>query len=132
MSKIPSPHFQIESFFNLLFDNFFFYYFFLTQDIYFFLFIYLFFLTNKTKTKTHTHTHSHKKKDKRKQDEITRSRPTPFSFWMEYQSIIWSMGCHFFNNLSLLELVNSFSISLIFLIVIIKLLKFNCLLFLVL
>ena len=96
-----------------------------------------FFLTNKTATRTtkhaHTHTNTKKKKEKkRKWDEITCSRPPAFSFQTEYQSIIWSIGQHFFNNLSLLELVNSFSVSLIFLIVIIKLLKFNCLVFLVL
>ena len=39
---------------------------------------------------------------------------------------------HFFNNFSLLELINSFSISLIFLIVILKLSKFNYLVFLAL
>ena len=70
------------------------------QDIYFI------FLTNKTKTRTHTHTYTKKRQKKRKRDEITHSRPSPFSFWTEYQSIIWSMGCHFFNNLSLFELVD--------------------------
>ena len=71
-----------------------------------------------------------KKKRKRKRDEITHSRSTPFSLWTEYQSILWSIGCDFFNNLSLLELVNCFSISLIFLIVIFKWSKFNSLVFL--
>ena len=61
---------------------------------------------------------------------INHSRPLSFSLWKEYQSIMWSTGCHFFNNFSLLKLVNSFSNSLIFLIVIFKLSKFNCLVFL--
>ena len=87
------------------------------------------FFNKKTTTTTTT-----AKQWKRRRDEITCSCPSPllFSFWTEYQSVIWSIGCHFFNNLSLLELVNSFSISLIFLIVIFKLSKFNCLVFLAL
>ena len=85
--------------------------------------------TNKEKQ---TNKQTNKTKPKRKQDEITRSRHPSFSFWTEYQSIIWSIECHFFNNLSLLELDNSFSIFLILLIVIFKLSKFNCLVFLAL
>ena len=57
-------------------------------------------------------------------------RPPPFSFRTEYQSMIWSIGCHFFNNLSFLELVNSFSIYFILLIVIFQLSKLNGLVFL--
>ena len=79
------------------------------------------FLTIKTTTTTTT-----------KRDEITRPR-TPSLFILNgYQSIIWSIGCHFFNNLGLLELVNSFFISLISFIVIFKLSKFNCLVFMAL
>ena len=80
--------------------------------------------TNKKNNKK-----SNKKENKLK---IHANRPPPFSFWTKYQSIIWSIRCHFFNNLSFLELVNSFSISLIFLIFIFKLSKLNCLVFLVL
>ena len=96
------------------------------------LFYFLLFFFNKQNKNKNTHTYTQKKGKKRKRDEITRSCPFSFSFWTEYQSIIWLMGCHFFNNLSLFELVNSFSISLIFLIVVIKLLNVNCLVFLVL
>ena len=91
--------------------------------------------TNKTRQhRTNKRKQNKTKKKNKKENEMKlhATRPPPFPFWTEYQSIIWSTGCHFFINLNLLELVNSFSISLIFLLVIFKLSKLNCLVFLAL
>ena len=57
---------------------------------------------------------------------------TSFSLWKKYQSIMWSIGRHFANKFSLLDPGNSFSSSLIFLIVFFKLSKVSCLVFLIL
>ena len=48
-----------------------------------------------------------------------------FSLWNEYRSIMWSIGCYFFNNFSLLKLVVSFPDFLFLLTVIFKLSKFK-------
>ena len=48
---------------------------------------------------------SNKKVNKMK---LEATRPPPFSFCTEFQSIVRSIGCNFFNNLSLSELVHSF------------------------
>ena len=55
---------------------------------------------------------------------------SPILLWIEYYSIMWLIGRRLFNNFSLLELVNSFSSSLIFLIVFFKLSKYSCFVFL--
>ena len=95
----------------------------------------------RTKKQTNKQTNKQANKSKTKKNKQTTKKktrwnytlpPPPFSFWTEYQSIIWSIGCRFLNNLSLLGLDNSFSISLILLIVIFKWSKFNCLVFLAL
>ena len=81
--------------------------------------------TNKGKKQTKTN----KNKGKMK---ISNPALTSFSLWRKYQSIMWSIGRHFANKFSLLDPVNSFSSSLIFLIVFFKVSKVNCLVFLVL
>ena len=79
-----------------------------------------------------------KKKNKKKKENEMKLHATRHTILFvlnrvsKYQSVILLIGCHFFNNLSLLELVNSFSISLIFLIVIFRLSKLSCLVFLAL
>ena len=81
--------------------------------------------TNKGKKQTKTN----KNKGKMK---ISNPALTSFSLWKKYQSIMWLIGRHFTNKFSLLDPVNSFSSSLIFLIVFFKVSKVNCLVFLVL
>ena len=90
-------------------------------------------IKGKKQSKTKAKSKNKKKKNKNKR-EMKLIAPGPLSFHLErnINQLCDQLGRHFFTNFSLLEIVNSFSSSLIFLIVIFKLSKFDCLVFLAL